>query len=159
MAVQATDGPRRSSFVGRERELLDLAAALQHSERRLVTITGMPGIGKTRLAAELCTMLADECASVFVPLASLSDAADIPAAIDRARRAARASVRMSGAPELLVLDNAEHLPGAAEHVPPLLEEFAHVLVTSVRPLGLPVERVLRLGPPTRCRSPRAGLCG
>ncbi|MEO5680613.1 MAG: ATP-binding protein, partial [Acidimicrobiales bacterium] len=46
-----------SSFVGRARELADLVGLLGH--RRLVTLVGPAGIGKTRLALEVATQAAD----------------------------------------------------------------------------------------------------
>ncbi|MFT4293947.1 MAG: hypothetical protein QM582_00875, partial [Micropruina sp.] len=139
------DGSGGSTFLGRDGELADLLAALRSPYARLITVTGIPGIGKTRLAMEVSARLADELPSRFVPLAGLSDAADIPAAVAAAQPVDRAS-GPPGRPVLLVLDNAEHLTGAAEQVRRLLDEHPRVLVTSVRPLGLAVERTLRLGP-------------
>lgn len=41
-----------SSFIGREPQIADLTAYLQNPEKRLVTLIGPPGIGKTRLSLE-----------------------------------------------------------------------------------------------------------
>jgi non-specific serine/threonine protein kinase len=126
----------------------------------LVTITGVPGIGKTRLALEVCTRLGSGqpgLDSLVVPLAEIAEAASIPAAVAAARQARLADKPASptkrGA-ELLVLDNTEHLPGAAEQIGRLLAKAPDtpVLVTSVSPLGLPGEQVLRLGPLGSSRS-------
>jgi len=46
---------RLSSFVGRERELHEVRAALRHT--RLLTLAGTGGCGKTRLAIELAEVL------------------------------------------------------------------------------------------------------
>jgi Mrp family chromosome partitioning ATPase len=48
---------QRTSFVGRERELDAIKAAL--AESRLVTLTGVGGVGKTRLAVQVAAELAD----------------------------------------------------------------------------------------------------
>ena len=62
-----------SSFIGRERELTDLRAML--AQHRLVTLVGVGGIGKTRLALQLAASVADAYADGvwFVDLAPLSD--------------------------------------------------------------------------------------
>ena len=62
-----------ASFVGRERELDDLRK--QVAANRLVTLTGVGGIGKTRLALQLSTIAADAYADGvwFVDLAPISD--------------------------------------------------------------------------------------
>jgi non-specific serine/threonine protein kinase len=86
-------------------------------------------------------------------LAEVSEASSIPLAIAAARQACNYSaerqpaVSIHAPVELLVLDTVEHLPGAAEQVLGLLRDTAglRVLVTSVRPLDIPGERVIRLG--------------
>ena len=50
--------PAPSSFIGRESELDAVATELK--SHRLVTLTGVGGVGKTRLATEVATRLADE---------------------------------------------------------------------------------------------------
>src|SRR5215208_4810980 len=57
-----TQGPVRPSFVGRERELAlldDRLAAAGRGEGRLVLVADEPGIGKTRLVAELAASARD----------------------------------------------------------------------------------------------------
>ena len=61
----------RSSFVGRARELAELAALIRRS--RLVTLIGPGGAGKTRLATELLSRDFDKADPVFVPLEQLRD--------------------------------------------------------------------------------------
>src|SRR5207247_406228 len=62
-----------TSFLGREREAERLKELL--ATRRLVTLTGPPGTGKTRLALEVAADLASQFADgvVFVPLAPIRD--------------------------------------------------------------------------------------
>src|SRR6202007_1737571 len=50
--------PAATSFIGREAELAEVQAALR--EHRVVTLTGVGGVGKTRLAQEVAAHLADE---------------------------------------------------------------------------------------------------
>src|SRR6476646_2842978 len=50
--------PAASSFIGRESELDEVQAALK--AHRLVTLTGVGGVGKTRLATEVAAQLADD---------------------------------------------------------------------------------------------------
>src|SRR5262249_5093750 len=116
-----------TSFVGREEELRRVAALLD--DRRLVTLVGPGGTGKTRLAVELATRDHRPDGVRLVELAPLTDPVDVPQAVlavvgarevgliergpgatnplERLRRAL-ADKRL-----LLVLDNCEHLVDAA----------------------------------------------
>ena len=54
-----TNLPReRTSFVGREREMAEIAGLLEHS--RLLTLTGPGGVGKTRLTVQIAAERADQ---------------------------------------------------------------------------------------------------
>ena len=68
-----------SSFVGRERQLSELRQLL--SRARVVTLTGVGGVGKTRLALQLAASTLDRLrdGAWFVDLAPLTDAALVPA--------------------------------------------------------------------------------
>jgi predicted ATPase/DNA-binding SARP family transcriptional activator len=141
-----------SSFVGRERELSDLAGGLRR--HRLVTLTGMGGSGKTRLALELAARQAGVWADGvwLVDLTAVHDAGLVAAA-------AASAVGADG-PELLiehlrtrelllVLDNCEHLVDAcAALVELVLPACANVrvLATSRLPLGVTGELDYALDP-------------
>jgi hypothetical protein len=139
-----------TSFVGRRRELAEVAGLL--ASRRLVTLTGPPGSGKTRLAIEAATgSLQDHPHGVvFVALAELREpdlvAAAVAAALgvsapDRPTLAALVD-HLKPRRLLLVLDNFEHLLPAAPLVTQLLDTAPglRVLATSRAPLRLSGEQ-------------------
>lgn len=141
-----------TSFVGRQQELLHLMPLV--GEERLVTLTGLGGSGKTRLAIQIALAGEERFGSRrwWVGLATLSDprlvAETVAAALDVRELAGEdIAVTLSRfigtGPALLVLDNAEHLVEAvAVHVAVLQEHCPnlHVLVTSQVLLDLPGER-------------------
>ena len=60
-ALDVTPGnlrPQTTSFIGRESEVAEPQAAVR--KHRLITLTGVGGVGKTRLASEVASSLADE---------------------------------------------------------------------------------------------------
>ncbi|WP_219825821.1 AAA family ATPase [Nonomuraea typhae] len=146
-----------TSFVGRTRLLAGLERQLAGA--RLVTATGIGGVGKSRTALRLAHQLRSQYADGvwFADLARLRDAGvirhEIAGALgiaDPSSRAASESlitwVRERGA-MLLVLDNCEHLvQSCADLVEDLLEANPglRILATSRRPLNLPYERVVPL---------------
>jgi non-specific serine/threonine protein kinase len=146
--------PRQHTrFFGREREKSEAASLLR--EGGLLTLTGIGGSGKTRLAIEVATMrLAETGADVwFVDLAPVGDARDLAAAVctvlgirqhPEQDTLATISQRLHATHALLVLDNCEHLvDAAAELVENLLDacDGLSVLATSREPLGVPGEHV------------------
>jgi predicted ATPase/DNA-binding SARP family transcriptional activator len=137
-----------TSFVGRERELADLSTALR--EHRLVTLTGIGGSGKTRLALETARRQLDAWADGvwLVDLTALAEPGLVEGAVAHALGAAElADVRTREL--LLVVDNCEHVvDAAAEVVRALLSRCANVrvLATSRVPLGLPGEQDYSVDP-------------
>ena len=155
---------RRTRLVGRERELETLSAALASDDVRLVTITGLGGIGKSRLAAEACAALErDEPGHVFVVLlAALRDPGLVLPTIARSLGIAEAGTDvlddlahyLTGRRALLVLDTFEPVIEAATSVGELIDRVSDltVLVTSRAPLRLRGEREFPVGPlPVRPR--------
>jgi predicted ATPase/DNA-binding winged helix-turn-helix (wHTH) protein len=137
---------QRTGFLGREKEVAAAERLLLRPDVSLVTITGPGGIGKTRLAVQLATRLAERFpgGTYFVSLSSLSDPGLLASVIVQAlgiREAGtqspmevlKANLRRSGrSPKLLLLDNFEHLVGAVPTVVELLSVASKlkVLVTS-----------------------------
>jgi predicted ATPase/class 3 adenylate cyclase len=157
-APAAGDLPRRlTSFIGREADVAAVGDLL--AENRLVTITGPGGIGKTSLGVEVARTVADRFpdGAWFVALADLEDATTVRSVIARTiglydgpgRPAAEAlSPYLKDRSVLLVLDNFEHVLGAAQLVADLLATTTDltVLVTSRESLRLRAERLFRLDP-------------
>lgn len=145
------------AFFGRERERAQLADLLaETSVTRLVTLTGPPGVGKTRLALEVAHQLSHRNI-VFVALESFPNgAAALEAIYDAAGgRHERgpllpALTRLLDAYDtpLLVLDNAEGVQGIAEALQQLLQSVPELrcLVTSRQALRLSGEREMILEP-------------
>jgi predicted ATPase len=144
-----------SSFVGREGELRTLATTL--ATRRMVTVIGPPGVGKTRLVAELLTCLPAGERPQLVRLAELnSPELLLPAVADavgvrRFEHYPRTSLieALATHSELLVLDNCEHLVNdVAELAVEVLASSPtlHILATGREPLGLDGEVTLPIEP-------------
>lgn len=145
-------------FVGRERELKALVETV--ASRRLVTVVGAGGVGKTRLAVEAAAGSSPTFSSGvwFVPLVSLSDDGDVFAAtmtvLNVGADAGRSPIdsiidRMRRRTALIVLDNAEHLiEGCAALASALLRDTdeVHLIVTSREPLGIQGEHVHFVAP-------------
>jgi predicted ATPase/DNA-binding SARP family transcriptional activator/Tfp pilus assembly protein PilF len=148
----------RTNFLGRKRELAELALRLADPHCRLLTIIGPGGVGKTRLALETAKghqpVFADGV--VFVPLAPLESVDQIVTAL---ADALQLSCQSTEAPfdqlldflhdkeMLLLLDNFEQLLDGAELLSTLLDEAAalKLLTTSRERLNLQEEWVFELG--------------
>jgi predicted ATPase/DNA-binding CsgD family transcriptional regulator len=147
-----------TSFVGRRNELADLRRQL--GEFRMLTLTGMGGVGKTRLALRLSDMSdrAFPHGVWLVELAALQDSSLVAQRI-----ASVFSLRVESsegsldrlveflAPRqvLIVLDNCEHLlDGCGAVVETLLRACPQLrlVATSRQPLGVPGERVIMVTP-------------
>jgi predicted ATPase/class 3 adenylate cyclase/DNA-binding CsgD family transcriptional regulator len=147
-----------SSFIGRVTELERAAAAL--AQARLVTLTGAGGVGKTRLAVEVARQVRPRFAddAWLAELAPVRDAAGVDDAVAavfsvraRAGQGTReALVEFLRAKELLlVLDNCEHLLGAAAALAEALARSCErlvILATSREGLRIEGERLVPVPP-------------
>ena len=140
--------PPTTSLVGREADLAELETALK--AHRLVTLTGVGGVGKTRLALELAARSAFSFQDgVFViELAAVGDPAAVPEAVATALGitqqpglsvADSVAAALEGRSRLLVFDNCEHvLDAAADMITAILSNSATVRVLATSREGLRV---------------------
>jgi predicted ATPase len=131
-----------SRFIGREVELSQIVALLSNPDCRLLILLGLGGIGKSRLAIEAANRKAGDFAEglCFVSLApaNSADAMLVALAQSLGLQANRGDLQqqivafLQPRALLLVLDNVEHLSGAAEIVAGLLHSApgVKILVTS-----------------------------
>ena len=145
--------PAATSFIGRDAELVEVQAALR--EHRVVTLTGVGGVGKTRLAQEVAAGLADGFPDGvwFFELAAVADPAAVPDAVaavlgitQQPGKSVAESVTaaLEGRLRLLVFDNCEHVrDAAADLVEAILAASATVrmLATSREGLGVADEQL------------------
>ncbi|MGH3066034.1 MAG: ATP-binding protein, partial [Gaiellaceae bacterium] len=149
--LDATNLPVAASpLVGREKELDELVALLSRGTR-LLTLTGPGGTGKTRLALQVAAELVGTHRDgiFWVPLVGLSDPELVPSEIAQAIGAPDDLAGfLRGRELLMLLDNFEHLLGAAPAVSEVLSASAglRVLITSRTPLQVSGEREYRLEP-------------
>ncbi|MGA4843131.1 ATP-binding protein [Streptomyces sp. G45] len=145
-----------TAFVGRSAELARLTEAL--ASARLVTVTGVGGVGKSRLAVRAAAAVRPPDGAWLVELASVRDATLVEHAVasaleltDHTSRAPRQVLldRLAGRELLLVVDGFEHLvDAAASFVRELLLRCPglKVLAAGRRPLGTLGEHVVPLAP-------------
>src|SRR5687768_9143238 len=147
---------QRTRFIGRDRELAECARLL--GETRLLTLTGIGGSGKTRVALRLAeSMLPSFPDGVwFADLAPLVDGGRIPGTIAKALGVSETAERpvmeavvekLRGQRTLIVLDNCEHLLGAAATAADALlsaEDGVRIVATSREGLGVEGERLIAI---------------
>ncbi|MGH2895991.1 MAG: ATP-binding protein [Solirubrobacteraceae bacterium] len=147
---------RRSTFIGRQQELLDVRALIARS--RLVTLTGAGGAGKTQLAVQVAAELLDGSGDGvwLVELGPVTEeeavVSTISATLGIASRPGRSALDVLLevlAPQnvLVVIDNCEHLITAcAKTADAILKRCprVHLLATSREPLGIGGETVYRV---------------
>ncbi|WP_435590898.1 protein kinase domain-containing protein [Nocardia sp. bgisy118] len=159
-----------TSFVGRRTELTEAKNSL--SAARLVTLTGMGGVGKTRLAVRVATDAQRDFADgvVFVEIGEVRDESLLASIVAAALGLQDRSVRplldvlaefLADRELLLVLDNCEQMvAGVAKLAESLLRACPglRILATSREPIGLDGEAVLPVHPlavPDPDRLPRS----
>jgi predicted ATPase len=159
----STGPPRRIPtspypLLGRERELAALGDLVRREGTRLVTLTGIGGIGKTRLALELVNRLAPEFpdGAAVALLASLEDPALVARTILEALELPESgrdpeealTGTLSGSRLLLLIDNFEQVLAAAPTVARLLAAAPglRVIVTSRAPLHVAAEHEYAVPP-------------
>jgi predicted ATPase/DNA-binding CsgD family transcriptional regulator len=152
--------PQVTSLVGRD-DLVRQGAELVR-DRQLVTLTGVGGVGKTRMALEVGAELAEEFpdGAWMVELAAVGDPGSIPAAIATVLGITpqgdtplitTVAAALAGKRLLLVIDNCEHLLRAAGSAIEMIVGRSgniRVLATSREPLGVDAEAVLGVSPLT-----------
>jgi predicted ATPase/class 3 adenylate cyclase len=147
-----------SSFIGRKVEQARIASALEQS--RLVTITGVGGVGKTRLAIQLAAELLPKYrdGAWLVELAPLRDSGSVAETVAATFHLA---IRGASSPEdsliemlaqkqmLMVVDNCEHIVGAVSRLVARIERECPgvaVLATSREGLAIDGEQLIALPP-------------
>jgi len=147
-------------LLGREMDLDGVSVLIDDPSKRLITVTGPGGVGKTRLALHVATTMIDEFERdvAYVPLASVREADLVLLTIGQALdltfdaneafedQLVQAIVKRSRL--LLVLDNFEQLLGAGPDIARLLARCPEtsILVTSQTALSIPGEHLYPLPP-------------
>jgi predicted ATPase/DNA-binding CsgD family transcriptional regulator len=146
-----------TSFVGRRRELKETRRLLAAS--RMLTLTGVGGVGKTRLALRMATEVrrSFEDGVWFVELAAVQDPQLVPHTVANtlelrqvsADPAADLAAYLEGQRLLVVLDNCEHLTDACAVLASKLlaaDPGLRILATSRHVLGVEGEQILSVPP-------------
>jgi predicted ATPase/class 3 adenylate cyclase len=150
--------PRSTPLIGREAELAGLTDALK--THRLITLTGVGGVGKTRLALGAGARLAGDLPDGVwvIELAAVGDPAAVPDAVGSVLGIVQQpgmsltgsiALALRGRLRLLIFDNCEHvLDAAAEVVESILatSETIKILATSREGLRIDDERLWQVPP-------------
>jgi predicted ATPase len=145
--------PQTTTLIGRESVVGEIEAAIKAN--RLVTLTGVGGVGKTRLALEVAARLGDEFPDGvwFFELAAVTDPAAVPDAVAAVLGITQqpgmsvsdsVAAALEGRLRLLVFDNCEHVVEAtADLVEAIFAQSATVkiLATSREALGIADEQL------------------
>lgn len=150
-----------TSFLGRERELDQVAEMLRRPGLRLLTVTGAGGIGKTRFSVQVARHLLDDFPEgvYFVPLAQVAHSDLVPAVIAQAlgvREMPGQSILdgisryLQDRRVLLLIDNLEHVVAGVATIAQMLSRcpLVRVLATSRVSLRLQGEHEYQLRPLT-----------
>jgi predicted ATPase/class 3 adenylate cyclase len=143
-----------SSFIGREHELEQTAAAL--AQARIVTLTGPGGVGKTRLALAVAGQVLPQFSAAawlceLAPVRDIAGVDDAVAAVFSVTARAGQDTRealvefLRGKELLLMLDNCEHLLDGAAALAAVLQSSCPrlvILATSREGLGIDGERLI-----------------
>lgn len=147
-----------TAFVGRVREIGEIIAHLHQPNRRLLTLIGPGGMGKTRLALEVARTLLERYIDgvFFISMAPLTSAAALVPAIVTALELDLPDANLEKSllhflrskQMLLILDNVEHLPDAVSTVITLVESAPGVqlMTTSRAHLNLQGEQLYYVQP-------------
>lgn len=152
-----------TSFIGRQEELEELKENIINPNRRLITLLGMGGVGKTRLAIQVVEVIGDMFidGAAFIPIHSLEDKTSNQSDDLLVTGIADAlNIHFFGSQDpktqvldylskrnlLLVLDNFEDVIESANFVVELLKNspYLTILVTSRERLALQIETAIKL---------------
>ena len=157
-SVIQNDAPSRVSLIGRDEEIEEVTAILSSDDVKLLTVSGVGGVGKTTLARAVAEKFKTNREVFFVELAAITRPDLVVSAIASALSLKdsgdgslikRVKETFTGRSVLLVLDNFEQVVSAA----PLLAELLNsnndglkILVTSRVTLRLKAETMYVLPP-------------